>query len=296
LGKKQVINKKGRLRTFIQALSALGLNGNLTGFAAGKIYTGPLKGVCVPVLNCYSCPGALGACPIGALQSSLSTIGGKVSYYVVGALLLFAVTLGRFFCGFLCPFGWLQELLYKIPTKKTVVQLKIDQPLRYLKYAVLLVLVVGLPLLLRNALDMSTPYFCKWLCPAGTLEAGVPLALTNAPIRESLGGMFLWKMLLLAGMLVASVAVCRPFCKYICPLGAFYGLFARMSLLRYRLDEAACTHCGACKAVCQMQVDPVTNPNSAECIRCGACIHACPHGALHVAGRSRKQEKGVTTP
>ena len=78
-------------RPLVQILSALVLNLNLPGFVTGGIYTGALKGVCVPVLNCYSCPGALGACPIGALQSSFAAIGGKLAYYVLGMLLLFAL-------------------------------------------------------------------------------------------------------------------------------------------------------------------------------------------------------------
>ena len=90
------MKKKRTFRPLVQLLSALALNLNLPGFASGSIYTGPLKGVCVPVLNCYSCPGALGACPVGALQSPFAAIGGKLAYYVLGMLLLFALTLGRF--------------------------------------------------------------------------------------------------------------------------------------------------------------------------------------------------------
>ena len=135
---------KRLFRPLIQLLSALALNLNLTGFASGSIYTGPLKGVCIPVLNCYSCPGALGACPIGALQSSFAAIGGKIAYYVLGMLLLFALTLGRFFCGWLCPFGALQGLLHKVPVRKAEIPKRADAALRYLKYAVLVVLVVAL--------------------------------------------------------------------------------------------------------------------------------------------------------
>ena len=157
------------IRPLIQGLSALAFNLNLSGFASGSIYTGPFKGVCVPVLNCYSCPGAVGACPIGALQSSFAAIGGKLAYYVLGMLLLFSITLGRFFCGWLCPFGAAQGLLHKAPVKKLKIPKRVDAPLRYLKYAALFVFVIGLPLLARNGVNMSSPYFCKWICPAGTL-------------------------------------------------------------------------------------------------------------------------------
>ncbi len=256
------------------------LNLNLPGFITGSIYTGPAKGVCVPVLNCYSCPGALGACPIGALQFSFAAIGGKLAYYVLGTMLLFALTLGRFFCGWICPFGAAQGLLYRLPVKKLTIPKRIDRPLRYLKYAVLFVFVVGLPLLLRNGVNMSVPYFCKWLCPAGTLEGGVPLALANSSVRGALGGQFAWKLSLSVGIIALCLFVYRAFCKYLCPLGAYYGLFAKLSIYRYTIDETACTRCGACARVCRMGVDPAKQPDSGECIRCGDCKHACPTGAL----------------
>jgi len=276
--KKLSISIKRRL---VQLLSALLLNLNLPGFVKGSIYTGQLKGACIPVLNCYSCPGALGACPIGALQSSFAAIGGKVAYYVLGAMLLFALTLGRFFCGWLCPFGALQGLLHKIPVKKLKIPKTVDRPMRYLKYAVLFILVIGLPLFMRSGVNMSQPFFCKWLCPAGTLEGGVPLAIANDSIRGALGGQFLWKISLAAMIMIACVFIYRAFCKYLCPLGAFYGLFAKLSLYRFRVDGHACIGCGKCARVCNMGVDPVKTPNSAECIRCGDCIAACPVNAIN---------------
>ena len=99
----------------MQAAWALLTNGYLAGFLDGKIYQGPWKKLCVPGLNCYSCPGALGSCPIGALQAVLSSRNFQFAYYVVGFLLLIGALLGRFVCGFLCPFGWIQDLLHKIP-------------------------------------------------------------------------------------------------------------------------------------------------------------------------------------
>ncbi len=280
-------------RRLVQLLSALAVNLNLPGFINGSIYTGQLKGVCIPVLNCYSCPGALGACPIGALQSSFAAIGGKLACYVLGSMLLFALTLGRFFCGWLCPFGALQGLLHKIPGKKWKIPNSVDRPMRYLKYIILFVMVIGLPLLARNGVNMSQPFFCKWLCPAGTLEGGVPLAIANSGVRGALGGQFLWKMSVAALILIACVFIYRAFCKYLCPLGAFYGLFAKLSLYRFKTDKNACISCGKCAGVCKMGVDPVKAPNSAECIRCGDCIGACPVNAIQQEGCAafRKKEK-----
>ena len=124
-----------------------------------------------------------------------------------------------------------------------------------------------------------TPFFCKYVCPAGTLS-GMLLALRDGLVRSRLGGIFAWKSLVLAAVVTASLIVWRPFCKYICPLGAIYGFFNRISLHRLRLDKKKCISCRKCAAVCRMCVDPSRTPDSAECIRCGACVGSCPAGAL----------------
>ena len=205
----------------VQLISAVLLNGYALGFQKGKIFTGGTKGVCVPVLNCYSCPGALGACPIGALQTALGGLKGHFPFYVLGLLTLFGVALGRAVCGLLCPFGLVQDLLHKIPLPKIKVPKRIDRPARYLKYGVLLVLVIGLPAFAVTEAGVRMPYFCKYLCPAGTLEGGIPLMIADPALRELAGGLFSWKVLVLAVILAASMVIHRPFCRYLCPLGAF---------------------------------------------------------------------------
>ena len=189
--KKKKLSPLARFRGFIQAGATLLTNLHLPNFAKGALYQGGGKYVCVPGLNCYSCPGAAGACPVGAFQAVVGSSKFRFSYYITGILILFGVLLGRFICGFLCPFGWFQELLHKIPSPK--LSTKKLKPLRYLKYAVLLVMVVLLPLLAVNELGMGDPFFCKYLCPQGVLEGAIPLSLTNAGIRAALGKLFTWK-------------------------------------------------------------------------------------------------------
>ena len=186
----------------------------------------------------------------------------------------------------------MQELLYKIPTPKLRIPDKIDRPLRYLKYGVLALLVVGLPLLWRGEYGAGVPFFCEYLCPVGTLEGGVPLVLLNDVLRPALGWLFRWKLLILIVCILSSIFIYRPFCKYLCPLGAFYALFQRVSLIRMKVDASACVNCGKCAGVCPMQVDPSKTPNSAECIRCGECLRACPADALSFF--KRKNQKGET--
>lgn len=261
-------------RFAVQSAAALLQNAHFRGFFTGKIYQGPLKSVCVPGLNCYSCPGAVGACPIGSLQSFLGGVKFRFPYYVAGLLIFFGALLGRAVCGFLCPMGLLQELVNRIPAPKRN-RFRGDRALRFVKYAVLLILVIVLPLLVA-----LTPFFCKYVCPAGTL-AGIALAARDGLVRARLGGIFVWKLLVLLAVLAACTVIWRPFCKYLCPLGAIYGLFNRFALYRLTLDEDKCVSCGACARVCRMCVDPAEDPDSAECIRCGECVGACPAGALH---------------
>ena len=282
------------VRKLVQAGWGLLSNGYVKGFLPGgpSIYTGPLKRFCVPGMNCYSCPGALGACPIGALQSALTARRRRFPFYVLGWLAAIGLLVGRFVCGWLCLFGLLQELLYKIPTPKLRIPDKIDRPLRYLKYGVLALLVVGLPLLWRSEYGAGVPFFCEYLCPVGTLEGGVPLVLLNDVLRPALGWLFRWKLLILIVCILSSIFIYRPFCKYLCPLGAFYALFQRASLIRMRVDASACVNCGKCAGVCPMQVDPSKSPNSTACIRCGECVRACPADALSFF--KQKTQKGET--
>ena len=177
-----------RWRGWIQAGAALLTNLHLPNFFKGSLYQGAGKTVCVPGLNCYSCPAASGACPIGSFQAVVGSSKFRFSYYITGFLILLGVLLGRFICGFLCPFGWFQELLHKIPTKK--LSTKKLKPLTYLKYAVLLVMVVLLPAFLVNDVGMGDPFFCKYLCPQGVLEGAIPLSLANSGIRAALGKLF----------------------------------------------------------------------------------------------------------
>ncbi len=267
-----------RFRGWIQAGATLLTNIHLPNFLKGGLYQGAGKTVCVPGLNCYSCPAASGACPIGSFQAVVGSSKFRFSYYITGFLILLGVLLGRVICGFLCPFGWFQELLHKIPTKK--LSTKKLKPLTYLKYVVLLVMVVLLPVLVTNQLGMGDPFFCKYLCPQGVLEGAIPLSLANAGIRAALGSLFTWKFIVLLTVIVLSIVFYRPFCKWLCPLGAFYALLNKVSLFQMQVDQSKCVSCGKCAKVCKMDVDVTKSPNHTECIRCGMCIRACPTDAV----------------
>ena len=257
-------------RRYIQLLAPVLMNAHITGFYDGKIYQGKLKAVCTPGLNCYSCPGAYLACPLGSFQSALVSNRNRVPYYVLGTLLLFGALFGRFICGFLCPFGLIQELLYKLPVPK-IKKSRVTAALSWLKYVVLAVFVIGIPLL------YAVPGFCKYICPAGTLEGGIPLVLAGEKLRKLIGVLFGWKLFLLIVILVAVCFCYRAFCRFLCPLGAFYSFFAGHSVKRVEVDEKLCTHCGKCTALCRMDVKKV---GDRECICCLECKKHCPHNAI----------------
>jgi ferredoxin-type protein NapH len=279
-------------RRIIQTASAVVTNGYFKGFINGKIFTGKSKQFCVPGLNCYSCPGALGACPIGSMQSVIGSIRYNFSFYVLGLVSLFGVIFGRLICGFLCPFGFLQELLHKIPVPKLKIKPKINNILKYLKYVILVLFVIILPLktALSNDLGISDPYFCKYICPAGTLEGGIPLVLLNGNLRSAVGLLYAWKVLVLLVVIILSTTIYRFFCRYLCPLGAFYSLFNRISFYSIKVDKSRCVGCNACTKACKLGITPHKTPNSGECIRCGECVNACKCKAMAKGFRNKTSE------
>ena len=281
---------KNYRRKVIQVTAAVVYNLNLKGFSGGTISRGTLKAVCVPGLNCYSCPGAVASCPLGSLQASLNRLPNKLPLYVAGTLLLFGVLLGRGVCAFLCPVGLIQELLYLIPTKK-LKKSGFTRRLSALKYVFLGVFVLFIPVFTLMRSGVAVPGFCKYICPAGTLEGGIPLVLLDSAVRPLAGILFWWKVALLAALIISSVFIYRPFCRFVCPLGAIYSAFNRTAVLGVQLDEQKCTRCGACAAVCKLDVRRV---NDRECIRCGECANACPFGAISSArfrGEKKSDEK-----
>ena len=276
------------IRLWVQLTFTALSNGYVQGFLGKKLYQGNLKQICLPGLNCYSCPGALGSCPIGALQAVLSSRSYKFSFYVLGFLLLTGVLVGRFVCGFLCPFGLVQDLLNKIPFPKKLRRFPGDRWLRYGKYIVLIVFVIVLPLTVLDIVGQGAPWFCTWICPSGTLMGGLPQLAMSSELRAGLGFLFNWKLGILLIILALSIVIPRPFCRYLCPLGAIYGLLNPLSLYRLECDKTKCVGCGGCKNTCPMDVDPVKTPNHPECIRCGQCKSVCAYEALKGGFRSKK--------
>lgn len=279
--KEWLISIKPSKRKLIQLYAAVLTNAHLKGFVTGKFFVGNTKGVCAPGLNCYSCPGAVAACPLGSLQAELNAANKSMAFYVVAIIMLYGLILGRTICGWLCPFGLIQELFHKIKTPK-LKKNKLTRILSYLKYPILIFFVVVIPIAygLRN---VPLPAFCKYICPAGTLEGAV--ALLSNQVNESqlanLGPLFTWKFALMVSFIVGSIFIFRFFCRFFCPLGAIYGFFNKFCLLGVKVDKPKCTNCGLCVSKCQMDIKHVGDH---ECISCGECIDVCPTKAITFKG------------
>lgn len=260
-------------------------NGHWSFPATRTIYQGPMKVICSPGLNCYSCPAATTFCPIGSLQQvlggirlTLETGQFYIGLYVIGIMGVIGGSVGRMVCGWICPFGLFQELLYKIASPK----FSIWPWLTYLKYGLLLLTVILLPLFAIDEFGSGDPWFCKYFCPAGTLEAALPMIILQPALREKLGMIFLFKAVILVIFVVWAVVASRPFCRVACPLGGFYALFSKIRLVQLSLDNSRCNQCNACRQVCPMDIPITASVNSPECILCFSCLKACKTKALGV--------------
>ncbi|MDR0272596.1 MAG: 4Fe-4S binding protein, partial [Clostridiales bacterium] len=179
-------------RLITQLVSFLIQNPFLNNFFTGKIYDGELKRACTPGLNCYSCPAAAVSCPMGALQLFFAGAKQSISLYVIGFLLSTGVVFGKFICGFVCPMGLAQDLLYRIKSRKLILRLRF---IRYTKYLVLALFVIILPLVVRNEISgLGTPWFCTYICPSGTLFGAVPLLAANDFLHQFIGILFFLKI------------------------------------------------------------------------------------------------------
>lgn len=258
-------------RKLIQVAATILTNPHATNFLSGKLYRGELKNFCAPGLNCWSCPAATFSCPLGALQA-VGGAGGKFSFYAAGFTILIGLLLGRALCGFFCPFGLFQELLNKIPSPKIFLPRRFTR----IKYFLLIIFVLILPV----ATEFGEPTFCEYICPAGTLEAGLPLIATHEEFRSVLGNLFALKIFILLAVILGSIFIHRFFCQIMCPLGAIYGLLNKFSFYQIKFASDKCINCGRCKKSCPLALDPTNESNSAECVRCKKCLTVCPTKAL----------------
>jgi len=153
--------------------------------------------------------------------------------------------------------------------------------LKYTKYVILVLFVILLPFVLRHELSgLGAPWFCKYICPSGTIFGAIPLLAINDFLRGFTGFHFYVKISIAGVIIISSVFIYRTFCRILCPLGAFYSLFNKIAFIKINCNKIKCTSCGSCREACKIQLEPSKQPNSPECVRCGDCISSCSVRAL----------------
>ncbi|MCK5833607.1 4Fe-4S binding protein [bacterium] len=271
------------LRRFSQIIGTLLVNSHFTAWDGNpQIYQGRLKGLVGPVLNCYACPSAKVSCPLGSIQHFAALK--LIPFYVIGMLASFGLLLGKATCGWICPFGLLQDLEYKLGRKLKLPKITLPKWMSWGKYLFLVGLVILAPILSAEPGEFGAPgvtWFCKF-CPQGAFQGGIPQVLLHPDLKGLLGWLFTSKIIILGLFIIAFLITKRPFCRVFCPLGAILGLFNKVSLLQFRVDESTCTHCNLCKMVCPVDISIYEDPNNSECIRCGDCLEACKFNSISV--------------
>lgn len=220
-----------------------------------------LHTVCGPVFHCYSCPLAAFACPIGVL-ANFSAIH-VIPFVALGMLVAVGALVGSFICGWACPFGFLQDLIARIPTRKFQLPAWIGS----FRYAVLLGLVVAIPYFYGEEHPL---FFCR-LCPAGAVEAALPNTVNTMMTGDEVAWPSATKMSILAVFLVATLFTWRPWCTLFCPLGAIYGIFNRISFFFLRFHPHECNDCDRCRTLCRYHGRAERRGSDMRCIRCLDC-------------------------
>lgn len=185
---------------------------------------------------------------------------------------VFPITIlwGRFFCGYLCSFGAMGDLMHFVGLKLHIRQLRVsertDSILKKIKYVIFLLILVFLWIPV-NQIDSS---LSPW-------TAFGMIATLNFDMLFSVGS------LLLVLIMVGSLFIERFFCRYLCPLGAVFSLVSAGRLFKIRRKPSACVSCGRCHRECPVgiPVDRVKRVTSGECIDCMKCADVCPASCIY---------------
>jgi polyferredoxin len=220
-----------------------------------------LHTVCGPVFHCYSCPLATFACPIGVLAnfSALHLF----PFLALGVLALVGSIFGSFVCGWACPFGFLQDLIAKVPTPKFSLPVWAG----YFRYVVLIALVLVIPFLFG---EESPLFFCR-LCPAGAIEGAAPNIVQLATAGQPIIWPTVAKTVILVATLMAMLFTWRPWCTLLCPLGAIYSLLNRVSFFVLGFHADRCGKCDRCQNLCLDGGRIENRLDGMQCVRCLEC-------------------------
>ena len=228
-----------------------------------------INGVVCPFFYCYGCPAAAFACPIGLLQTHAAL--GPFPFYAIGSLGVMALALGRFWCGWGCPFGAIQDFVMWIRHRRDYVNVR--------PFAWSSIIVLGGALI--AAWIAVDSLFCK-VCPSGSLFGAIPHRFVSPDLQ--FGTFFYVHIGTLVATVIAFYLIGRFWCRYLCPLGGALGLFNRLSIVTISLDPGKCKSSEKCLKVCPVNIQEVEDIGASNsCIRCGKCVEACPTDALKIS-------------
>ena len=232
------------------------------------------KWLCVPVLSCHSCALSYFACPIGVFAH----FAGHHVFPLLafGTVLLAGVLVGRLLCGWVCPLGFLQDLLYRIKTRKFA----LPACTGWVKYPVLVLTVFALPFAFGEETVFS---FCRY-CPAAGAQVSAPAVISAAFAEDAaVSGWSLLKIGILAAVVVAAVFFRRGFCNVLCPIGALLAPLNFVSFWAVKPPTSRCISCGKCNRACATAVEPSARilagespSRAADCVVCHQCQVVCP--------------------
>lgn len=245
-----------------------------------------LHTMCAPVFHCYACPLSTFACPIGIIaQFSALHLFPMIA---VGLLVTVGALFGSLVCGWVCPFGFLQDLAAKVPTPR----FDLPRIAGHLRYVMLIGTVLAIPYFFGE----GHPLFVCRICPAGALEAAVPNMIGQAIAGEKVVWPNAAKLIILALFLIAIFFMRRPWCRLLCPLGAIFTLFNRFSAFFLRFDADQCTQCERCHKLCEFGIEPEKSPDDLRCVRCLECTRCRPEaltlGSIFERSESKARESG----
>ncbi len=191
------------------------------------------------------------------------TIALLANYEIVTPLILLSTALaGAFYCGYLCPFGFLQDIGISLRKKFGLKIIRVPKRLdKYLK-SVRYFLYIGISLFSIDVLMTLLKYDAR---------SNLYLLLTG----KTIGSIMLMS---LSFFFVLSTFIDRPFCKYFCIKGASYGILSKLRIISIVRSEHSCVNCGRCDRACPMGigVSTCTYVNSMDCVNCFECVKSCP--------------------
>lgn len=267
--------RKGRIRNTLLARRLTQL-----GFAA-VILVAAVRHQLEPTAGATASVDAL--CPFGAMETLITwlTAGTMISkihpsnLVLGGALLVATLLAGNAFCGWICPLGSIQDLVWRLGRRLHLPELRVparlDKHLRWGRFLVLAVVI----------------WFSVSTAKLWFADYDPYLAIFGLDWLFNPGGMAVVGVAVAGVMLIGSSLVNRLWCRYLCPLGGVLSVVSRFSLLRVRRNQDACTDCTLCDRPCPvgLQVSAAAPAVSADCIGCLDCVATCPvKGALSVSG------------